>query len=79
MTRARGKMSKTSELLKKVISVIKHTISLVNFLLEEKTRFHHKRTQFTAHVCTKAKLAEIMAIQEYISNLCERYYDDLME
>jgi hypothetical protein len=53
---------------------------LVKFLLGEKSRFHRKRiTQYTAHVCTKAKSAEIIAIEGHINNLCEGYYDVVME
>jgi hypothetical protein len=64
-------MSKRSEILNKCDLCVKHTISLVKFLLGEKSHFHHKRIQFTAHVCMKAKLAEIMGIQGRIDNLCE--------
>jgi hypothetical protein len=64
-------MSKRSKILKKRNFCRKHTISLVKFLLREKSHFHCKRTQYTAHVCTKAKLAEIMA--------SEGCYDVVME
>ncbi len=51
----------------------------MKFLQGKKSRFHRKRTHFSAHIWTKVKSAETTAIQGHINNLGEQYYNDVME